>query len=191
MVVKTATKKRLMDLGLNEPIAHALAGDTRIGQVLAYTYPEFMEQLWWGNNGYGDAWYRVVKKTWEEYSEYPLGGEVYPLLDGKVINTVRGIKRTDNIGKTLIWEPYLGSETWEDKIKENLYVSGFIAAKDWEGKFSLPNLRAEAAFNNKEIQRIFLSLNPERKRQGFPEQSIKANYFAPAMSFMNWGSNPL
>ena len=182
MVVKSATKKKLMDLGLEEPIAHALAGDARIGQVLAYTYPEFMEQLWWGNNGYGYQWYKQVKKSWDRmYSEYPLGDEEYPLVSGEIINAVRRMEGTNNIGKTLIWEPLLkDGETWEDTIKENLHILGNIVAK-----------KGEDAFNNKEVQRAFLSLNPERKRQGFPEQSIKANYFGSIMSFMNWGSNPL
>ena len=193
MVVKSATKKRLMDLGLNEPIAHALAGDARIEQVLAYTYPEFMEQLWWGNNGYGNEWYRKVKKSWDDNNAYSLGGEEYPILEGKIIKDVRRREGTDNIGKTLIWEPLLlksKGETWEDKIKENLYISGHLVT-DWEGRWSLPTIKGEDAFNNKKIQRIFLSLNPERKNRGFPEQSIKANYFSSIMSFMNWGSNPL
>lgn len=192
MVVKSATKKRLMELGLEEPIAHALAGDAKIEQVLAYTYPEFMEQLWWGNNGYGSEWYRIVRNSWNDNNEYSLGGEEYPILSGKIINDVRRREGTDNIGKDLIWEPVLlKGETWKDKIKENLSISGYLVTKDWDRRYALPNIKGEDAFNNKEIQRIFLSLNPERKRLGFPEQLIKAHYFASIMSFMNWGSNPL
>ena len=192
MVVKSVTKKRLMELGLEEPFAHQLAGDARIDQVLAYTYPEFMEQLWWGNNGYGVEWYRQVKKSWDNNNQYPLGGEEYPILSGEIINEVRRMEGTDNIGKTLIWEPLLkDGETWGDKIKENLYISGYLATEDWRGRYTLPNIIGEDAFNNKVVQRVFLSLNPERRKRGFPEQSIRANYFNAEMSFMNWDGNPL
>lgn len=190
MVVKTVTKKRLMEWGLEEPIAHHLAGDAGVDQVLAYTYPEFMEQLWWGNNGYGDEWKRAVtrilsKNGWMDITD-PL------MLSGNKMKFIRDKKGIDNIGKTMIWEPLLkGGQTWENKIKENLYVSGYLGVKDWKGRFTLPNIKGEDAFNNKEIQRAFLSLNPARKGKGFPEQEIKPNYFGPVISFMNWGSNPL
>ena len=180
-----------MEYGLEEPIAHELSGDTQIDQVLSYTYPEFMEQLWWGNNGYASEWRNAIGGYLDENvyaGEQRKKGE---LFDGD-IQRFRSASGIDNIGKVLIWKPLLkDGQTWEDKIKENLYVLGYLRVEDWKGRFTLPNIKGEDAFNNKEIQRVFLSLNPARRERGFPEQKIKPNYFGPTISFMNWDSNPL
>lgn len=193
MVVKSATKQQLMGLGLQEPIAHALSGDTQINQVLAYTYPEFMEQLWWGNNGYANEWQRAVTKIlsqnrWMDITD-PL------MLSGNKMRFIRDTKGIDNIGKDLIWEPLIkNGQTWEDMIKKKLYVLGDLFEQDWDNwaiTGSVSSIKGEDAFNNKELQRIFLSLNPARRERGYPEQKIKPNYFGPAVFFMNWDSNPL
>ena len=78
MVVSSATKKYLMDLGLPEPIAHKLADDTRLQELHLLTADRFIDivtDYHIHNTALGNfeanmaLWYGLIV-------HYPLGGQV-------------------------------------------------------------------------------------------------------------------